>query len=424
MDVEISGLPSGDPRVALLRSMFESAVAAAHPRFCLADQLPDPAQGRALVLAVGKAAHEMARVVEESWLDLVGPARLYGVATAPPGSVIATRAIAAVYAAHPVPDDRSRLAGERALLSPAGLTERDLVLCLISGGASSLWTVPVPPVTLEMKSDVTRALLRSGAPIGEMNVVRKHLSRIKGGRLAVAAGPARVETLAISDIPGDDPENIGSGPTVGDPSTQAEALDIMRRYDVATTPEIEAVLSDPVHETPKPDNPTFRDSRFTIVANGDTALTAAAKVAEKQGLAVVNLGSAVDGEARDVARAHAEKVAVLRQNRAVPWVLLSGGETSVTVTGSGRGGRNTEYLLAFREALADRNGVYAMACDTDGIDGVTDAAGAMMTPETTDSGAAYLDANDSYGFFERTGGLVRCGPTGTNVNDLRAILVT
>lgn len=427
MHIQIGGPPVEGPWVDLLIDMFRAGVEAAMPANCLPAHLPESPRGRTLVLGAGKAAHEMAAVVEAR-------GDTSGMIAVPTGTPARTRTIAQIEATHPVPGPQSVAAAEQALAAVDGLGADDLVLCLISGGASSLWALPAPGLELDDKIAVTRDLLRSGAPIQEMNVVRKHLSRIKGGRLARAAAPARVVTLAISDVPGDDPASIGSGPTVGDASTGRDAIDILQRHEIEPAAAIRAALGDPANETPLPDDPIFGNTEFTIAATSDTCLEAAALVARDGGLNVHNLGGHLQGEARNMARAQAGLIAEILAGEGPvdrPCVILSGGESGVTVRGRGKGGRNTEYLLALFDALGAAEGVYALACDTDGIDGVSDAAGALMTPQTKllaeRRGCAapeFLADNDSYSFFRRVGGLVTTGPTGTNVNDLRAIIVT
>lgn len=416
-----------DPR-ALLRQMFDAAIASALPAQCLPPHLPAPPRGRTVVVGAGKAAAAMARAVEEHW-----PGELEGLVVTRYGHRVATRRIEVVEAAHPVPDLAGREAAERILAKVRGLGADDLVLCLISGGGSALLALPAPGLTLHDKQAINRALLRCGANIGEMNCVRKHLSAIKGGRLAAAAAPAQVLTLLISDVPGDDPAVIASGPTVPDPTTFAEARAILRKYGIdeprAAVEHLEAAMD----ETPKPGDPRLARCETRMIAAPQRALEAAAAVARAAGVAPLILGDALEGESREVALVHAGIARqVLRHGQPLPrpCVLLSGGETTVTVRGSGRGGRNVEFLLALAVALDGAPGVYALAGDTDGIDGAEERAGAMVAPDTLARAAALgIDAkaaladNDGHGFFEKLGDAVITGPTLTNVNDFRAILL-
>ncbi|MCA3129865.1 MAG: glycerate kinase [Betaproteobacteria bacterium] len=416
-----------DPR-ALLRQMFDAAIASALPAQCLPPHLPAPPRGRTVVVGAGKAAAAMARAVEEHW-----PGELEGLVVTRYGHRVATRRIEVVEAAHPVPDLAGREAAERILAKVRGLGADDLVLCLISGGGSALLALPAPGLTLHDKQAINRALLRCGANIGEMNCVRKHLSAIKGGRLAAAAAPAQVLTLLISDVPGDDPAVIASGPTVPDPTTFAEARAILRKYGIdeprAAVEHLEAAMD----ETPKPGDPRLARCETRMIAAPQRALEAAAAVARVAGVAPLILGDALEGESREVALVHAGIARqVLRHGQPLPrpCVLLSGGETTVTVRGSGRGGRNVEFLLALAVALDGAPGVYALAGDTDGIDGAEERAGAMVAPDTLARAAALgIDAkaaladNDGHGFFEKLGDAVITGPTLTNVNDFRAILL-
>jgi glycerate 2-kinase len=405
--------------------MFHAAVAAASPARCVPPHLPVPPRGRTVVVGAGKAAAAMAKAVEEVW---EGPLR--GLVVTRYGHAVSCRNIEVVEAAHPVPDASGRAAAERILASVKGLSADDLVLCLISGGGSALLTLPAPGVTLEDKQAINKALLRSGATIGEMNCLRKHLSAIKGGRLAAAAAPARVVALLISDVPGDDPSVIASGPTVADPTTVDDARAVLAKYRIDATPAIWDALS----ETVKPDDPRLACVDTILVATPQMALEHAAAVARAAGITPVILGNAIEGEARDVALVHAgiaRQCAAHRQPTAPPCVLLSGGETTVTVRGTGRGGRNTEFLLALAIALDGHAGIHALAADTDGIDGTEDNAGALIGPDTTArvtagglDAKAHLGRNDGYSFFAPLGDLLVTGPTLTNVNDFRAILVT
>ncbi len=410
-----------DPR-RTLGALFDAALAAVAPRRVLPPHLPEPPRGRIAVLGFGKAAAEMARVFEAHW-----PTPFEGFAVTRYGHAVRCRTVEVVEAGHPVPDDAAVAAADRALALAAGLGADDLLLCLASGGGSALLAKPAPGIALAGKQALTRSLLACGAAIAEINCVRKHLSAIKGGRLAAAAAPAGVLTLAISDVPGDDPATIASGPTVADPTDGADARAILARYGIEAGPAVDAVLSGPAAETPA----SLANARFAIVARARDALDAAAREAERRGIAARILGDDLAGEARELGAAHA----VLARGAASggrPLVLLSGGETGVTLPrpGFGRGGRNTEYLLALAAGLASAAGIWAIACDTDGIDGTEDAAGAVLAPDSLARAAAAgldaraaLDAHDSYGFFAALGDLVVTGATRTNVNDFRAILV-
>lgn len=423
----VSGaLPPG----ALLRRLFDAAVARAMPEACLPAFVPNPPAGRTIVVGAGKAAAAMARVVEAAWPE---DAALSGLAVTRVGHQSPTRRIEVVQAAHPVPDAAGRRAAERILGLVTGLSADDLVLCLISGGGSALMCLPAPGLTLQDKQAVCRALLVSGAPISEINCVRKHLSAIKGGRLAVACHPARVVTLAISDVPGDDPSVIASGPTVADRTTCADALAILRERRIDAPDAVWALLRDGRAETPKPGDPRIQRVETHVVATAQASLEAAAEVARRAGVTPLILSDCIEGEAREVAQVHAGIAKqVLRHSQPLgrPCVLLSGGETTVTVVGSGKGGRNVEFLLALALALRGAPGVHALAADTDGVDGTEDNAGAVIAPDTLLRGAglgvdaaSHLANNDGYGFFSRLGDLVVTGPTRTNVNDFRAILV-
>jgi hydroxypyruvate reductase len=411
--------------------MFEAAVASASPALTLPAHLPPPPRGRTVVVGAGKAAASMARAVEQAWPQ---DRPLTGLVVTRYGHGVGRlRRIEVVEASHPVPDAAGEAAAFRMLEMLRGLSADDLVLCLISGGGSALLAAPLPGLTLADKQAINRALLRSGAAIGEMNCVRKHLSAVKGGRLALAAAPARIVTLVISDVPGDDPSVIASGPTVPDGTTQAEARAILARYGIALPAAAAAILADPTFETPKPGDAAFRATETHLIATPQAALEAAARVAQAAGLTPVILGDAIEGESREVGRVMAGialQVARHGQPAAAPCVLLSGGETTVTVRGSGRGGRNVEFLLALTVALRGAAGISAIAGDTDGVDGAEEVAGAVVMPETLSQAAARglsaqaaLDDNDGHGFFEALGAQVVTGPTLTNVNDFRAILV-
>lgn len=416
----------------LLRRMFQAAVDAAAPRLCVPPYLPLPPRGRTVVVGAGKAAAAMAQAVEAHW----PPDRpLSGlVVTRYHHGVGPLQRIKVVEAGHPVPDEAGLEAATRMLGMLDGLGADDLVLCLMSGGASALLALPASGLTLADKQSVGRSLLRSGASIDEMNCVRKHLSAIKGGRLAQSAAPARLVTLMISDVPGDDPCVIGSGPTVPDKSTLEEARAVLARYGITPPPAVVARLQDPQAETPKPGDAIFHRSEALLIATPQKSLEAAAGVAGGSGFSPLILGDAIEGEASEVARvmaAIAKQCALHQQPVRPPCVLISGGETTVTVRGNGRGGRNAEFLLALTLALHGHPDIYAIACDTDGIDGTEDNAGALLRPDSLERAAAKnIDArmrladNDGYGFFSALEDLVITGPTRTNVNDFRAILVT
>ena len=418
----------------LLDTMFRAAVDAVSAETRIPALLPAPPAGRTVVVGAGKAAAAMARVVERHW-----PGELSGVVVTRYGHGLEPRGpnegrIEVVEAAHPVPDAAGRQAAGRILELTRGLGPDDLLLCLISGGGSARLALPAPGLSLEDQQAVGRALLRSGADITEMNCVRKHLSAIKGGRLAAAAHPARVVTLLVSDVPGDDPAVIASGPTVPDPTSFADARAILAKYRIDPPAAVAAHLAGAGEETPKPGDPRLARAGTVMVARPQDALEAAAEVARAAGVTPVILGDAIEGEAREVARVLAGiafQAARHGQPAAPPCVLLSGGETTVTVHGQGRGGRNVEFLLALAVALGGHPGIHALACDTDGIDGTEDNAGAVLRPDSLararalgiDPRASLAD-NDGYGFFSALGDLVVTGPTRTNVNDFRAILVT
>jgi hydroxypyruvate reductase len=419
---------SVEPR-QLLRQMFDAAVARAMPDKCVPPFLPKPPKGRTLVIGAGKASASMAKAVEDHWRG--GP--LSGLIVTRYGHRVACRDIEIVEAAHPVPDLAGREAAERMLGMVQGLTADDLVLCLISGGGSALLTLPAPGLTLQDKQAINRALLKSGANIAEMNCVRKHLSAIKGGRLAAACHPAQVVTLTISDVPGDDPAVIASGPTVPDRTTFADALAILEKYGITEPAAALDHIRAAKNETPKPGDARLAGSQTHLIAAPQQSLEAAAALAKNAGYTPLILGDSLEGEARDVALVHAgiaRQVLKHGQPCQTPCVLLSGGETTVTVRGKGRGGRNVEFLLALSVALGGERGVYAMAGDTDGVDGTEDNAGAIMTPDTLERAARrnvdakrHLADNDGYSFFSALGDLVVTGPTLTNVNDFRAILI-
>ncbi|HKE41383.1 MAG TPA: glycerate kinase [Casimicrobiaceae bacterium] len=413
----------------LLRRMFDAAIDAAQPALCLPAHLPEAPGGRTLVIGAGKASAAMAKAFEDHW-----PGPLTGLVVTRYGYAVPCKRIEIVEAAHPVPDAAGLAAAKRILDLVRGLSADDLVVALISGGGSSLLALPYEGITLEDKQTVNRELLKSGATISEMNCVRRHLSAIKGGRLAAACHPARVVTLLISDVPGDNPMDIASGPTVADPTTCADALEVIRRYGIEVPARVLHVLESGAGETVKPGDPRLKRAEARMIATPQMALEAAVRVAEENGLTTAILGDAIEGEARDVGKVMAGialQVSRREQPFATPCVLLSGGETTVTVHGNGRGGRNVEFLLSLAIALDAEPGVYAIAGDTDGVDGQEEIAGAIVTPDTLERGWARgirprdsLANNDGHGFFQALGDSVVTGPTLTNVNDFRAVLVT
>ena len=416
---------------ALLRRMFDAAVQSAAPDAVVPPNLPQPPAHRAIVIGAGKAAAAMARAVEAHW-----PADrpLSGLVVTRYGHGVGPLArIEVIEAGHPVPDAAGQAAAARILNLVRGLGPDDLVLCLISGGGSSLLSLPARGIELADKQALNRALLRSGASINEINCVRKHLSAIKAGRLAAAAAPAQVVSLIISDVPGDDPSVIASGPTVPDATTLTDARAVLKRYGIDPPPSVKARLADPNAETPKPGDPVFARTVTRIIAAPQASLEAAALVARKAGVEPLILGDSIEGEAAEVGRVMAgiaRQVARRHQPAPPPCVLISGGETTVTVRGHGRGGRNVEFLLALAVALNGLPNVYALAGDTDGVDGAEEVAGAIVAPDTLARAAtigisakARLADNDGHGFFEALGDQVITGPTLTNVNDFRAILI-
>jgi glycerate 2-kinase len=425
--------PSAIPSRAFRESLFRSAVAAAHPDHCLPPNLPDaPARGRLIILAAGKAAGSMTQVAERHYAALPLH-RIAGLAVTRHGYGRPTTRIPVIEAGHPVPDKAGISATKRALKLADEADAQDLVLVLLSGGASANWIAPADGLTLEEKQATTRALLKSGAAIGEINTVRKHLSRIKGGRLAQRAYPAKVVTLAISDVPGDEPAVIGSGPTIPDPSTLSDARAIVTRYRLVLPETVRQALDDPGNETPKPGDKIFSGTDYRIVARPADALAAAAEVAKAAGYECVMLGGRLQGEAREVAAEHARLALALRAEgrRAV---ILSGGELTVTLRGNGQGGPNQEYALALAIHLGDAAGISGLAADSDGTDGgggrPDDPAGAFVDATTLARAkvagldpAAFLADNNSTGFFNGIGDLFRPGPTFTNVTDFRAIAV-
>jgi glycerate 2-kinase len=414
---------------ALLRRVFDAAVAAAAPARCVPERLPVPPKGKTVVVGAGKAVAAMAKAVEDHY-----PAEVSGTVVTRYGHAGPTRCIEVLEAGHPTPDDAGVRASKRIMSLACGAGPDDLLLVLISGGGSALLTLPAPGITLADKKRVSEALIKSGATIDDINCVRKHMSAIKGGRLAAAAGAGRITNLLISDVAGDEPTVIASGPTVGDPSTLSDARKVLERYHIDIPQPVRAYLENPAHETPKPGEPCFERTQTVLVATPRQSLDAAAEVARQAGVAAILLGDAIEGESHDVAATQAslarEAAADIYPGRPAR-LLLSGGETTVTVRGTGRGGPNTEFLLALAIALDGHLGVYAIACDTDGIDGTEDNAGAIIRPDTLRRAAdrnldprAFLADNNAYLFFDALGDLVRTGPTQTNVNDFRAILIT
>lgn len=416
-----------DPE-SFLRALFDAAVASARPDLMLGDFLPSPPAGRTIVVGAGKAAAAMARALETRWTSA-----LTGTVVVPYGHAVACETIEVIEAAHPVPDEAGLAAAGKILASVRDLEKDDLVICLLSGGGSSLMSMPAEGVSLADKQGIVRALLHSGATIAEINCVRRHLSGIKGGRLGLACLPARCITLAISDVPGDDPTVIASGPTIADPTRCADALAVLTRYEIAVPDDIRNALALATLETPKEDALPDSARDFHIIATPQRAIEAAAEFAKSHGVTAIVLGDRIEGEARDVAAAQAEIARAIARGAhptPPPVVLLSGGELTVTVRGAGRGGPNTEFALALASALDGAPGIHALAADTDGIDGAGDNAGALIGPETLAranglglSAEAHLRNNDALSFFQVLGGLVVTGPTLTNVNDFRAILV-
>jgi glycerate 2-kinase len=408
--------------------MFDAAIASAQPALCVPRHLPPAPRGRMLVVGAGKASAAMAQAVERNWHGA-----LSGLVVTRYGYAVPCTQIEIVEAAHPVPDAAGMHAAQRMLELVGNLSADDTVLCLISGGGSALLPLPAKGLTLDQKQHVSRALLASGATISEMNCVRRHLSAIKGGRLAAASYPAQVLTLLISDVPGDRPVDIASGPTVGDPTTSADALSIVRRYGIELTRTALELLESGRGESVKPDDPRLAHARSVTIATPQMALEAAAAVARDAGITVHILGDAIEGEARDVGKVFAgiaRQVAERDQPFAAPCILLSGGETTVTVRGSGRGGRNVEYLLSLAIALEGHEGIHALAGDTDGVDGQEEIAGAYLSPDSLERARALglkpkdmLDNNDAHSFFGALNDSVMTGPTLTNVNDFRAILI-
>ena len=428
-------MPQSTESRTFLMKLFDAAVTAAHPGTCVPPFLPAvPESGRIIVVGAGKAAAAMAQATERHYMELGQADRISGSVTTRHGYGLPTEIIEVVEAGHPVPDQMSVETAQRALQRAGEAEPGDLVLALMSGGASALWSAPADGITFDAKQNLTKQLLRSGARITEMNCIRKHLSAIKGGKLAAAVGDkTALLTLAISDIPGDDPAAIGSGPTIGDPTTLQEAREILNHYGIDVAPEIQAVLADEANETLKPDDARLAHARFEIVAAPRQSIAAAAAIAQAAGYEVVSLGDALEGEAREVASEHA-RLALEAKAAGKRIAIMSGGELTVTIRGDGTGGPNQEYALAVAIALDGAQGISALAGDTDGTDGgagsATDPAGAIVLPDTLQRASAanlnaakFLDNNDSTAFFRAIGDLVECGPTQTNVNDFRVILV-
>ena len=422
-------------RRPLLRAIFDAAIAAAHPDVVLAQHLRPAPKGRVICLAAGKGAAAMAASAERYYLDELGlpPSRLTGIATTRHGHGVPTRRIRVVEAGHPVPDEAGLKGAADSLLLAQDAGPDDLLLVLLSGGGSANWIAPVEGVTFAQKQQVTRALLRSGAPIGEVNTVRKHLSRIKGGRMARAGRLADIVTLAISDVPHDDPSAIASGPTVPDPTTLADARALVAKYRLVVDDAVRAALDDPGNESCKPGDPAFARAHFELIARPKASLDAAIKLARDAGYEIIDLGADLEGEARSVAAEHA-RLALQARAGGKRLAILSGGELTVTVRGNGRGGPNQEYALALAALLKDAPDISALAADTDGADGgagsASDPAGALIDATTFTKmkslgldAKACLDDNDATTFFTATGDLVLTGPTLTNVNDIRVILV-
>lgn len=413
----------------LLRQMFAAAIRSARPELCLPRHLPAPPKGRLIVIGAGKASAAMARAFEDAWEGEISA----GLVVTRYGYAVPCQRIEIVEAGHPVPDASGLEAARHILDLAQGLTADDLVLCLISGGGSALLPLPFDGVSLEDKQALSRALLKSGASISEINCIRRHLSAIKGGKLAAACHPARVVTLAISDVPGDNPTDIASGPTAADPTTCSDALAIIRRYDVELPSHLLEILESGRSETFKPGDRLLSTSEICLIATPQAALEAAADVASKAGIPAFILSDRIEGEAREVGKALAgiaQQVALHGQPFVPPCILISGGETTVTVRGNGRGGRNVEFLLALGIALDAHPAIYAIAGDTDGVDGQEEIAGAWLDPDSLTRAWALginpkkrLDDNDGHGFFQALGDSVITGPTFTNVNDFRAILI-
>ncbi|MDL2409919.1 glycerate kinase [Rhizobium calliandrae] len=413
-----------DPK-AFLRSLFESALEVADPASQVARHLTEKPIGRLIVIGAGKASAKMAKAVEAHWPDVA----MTGLVVTRYGHAVACEKIEIVEAAHPVPDSAGEEAAKRILQMVTGLDADDLVLVLISGGGSSLLSLPAPGLSLADKKSINAALLKSGATISEINCVRKHLSAIKGGRLGIRIAPARSITLLISDVPGDDPKVIASGPTFGEEMSAADALGILNKYGISLSTEVERHLQSPSAECPGPNDARLARATWRMIATPKMALEAAAQRAQANGVRPIILGDDLEGDARELGKAHAELA--LQYLGQGPKVLLSGGETSVKVVGNGRGGRNVEYLLSLCAHLGANAQIFGLAADTDGIDGIEEVAGAVIGPDTTGRAQTkgmdlndFLDRNDAHTFFEALGDQIITGPTLTNVNDFRAILIS
>lgn len=427
--MSFSSLPSNLSPEECLKLLFNEGLRAADPGQCVPPCLPERPKGRALVISAGKAAASMARAVEKSW-----GTDIEGIAVTRYGHATHCDAIEVIEAAHPVPDDRGEIAARRLLAEAEKLGEDDMLLCLISGGGSALLGVPADGLSFDDKKAINSVLLKSGAPIGEMNIVRKHLSAIKGGRLAKAAYPAKVVTIAISDVPGDDPSVIASGPTVADESTSQQALEVIEKYNISIPDHVRRHLETAESETPKPGDKIFENCTTILATRPADMVAKVEENAGQMGFKVVGLGADIEGEARDIGKSHAElalKYSLQMKPGDKPIAIISGGETTVTISQkAGRGGRNCEYILSLAVHLNGAENIYALACDTDGIDGSEDNAGALIFPDTLDraenancSPNQYLEHHDSYNLFSKIGDLHMTGPTLTNVNDLRVILV-
>ena len=429
---------TGPGPTQLLKDLFAVAVNAASPSVALASFLPlkklKKNSGRIVVIGAGKAAASMAQALEQAWVEKNIDGEIDGLVVTPYAHGVPTKWIEVVEAAHPVPDDEGEAVARRLLTRVSNLSSDDMVLCLISGGGSALMALPTDGLTLSDKRDINTKLLKSGAAIDEMNTVRKHLSAIKGGRLAIQANPARVVSLAISDVPGDDPSVIASGPTVADPTTYGDALAVLDKYSISPSKNVVRVLEEGMagkrEETPKPGDARLERCEVHIIATPKLSLAAAGEAAQMAGYTLQMLGDDIEGEAREIGRQHA-RLAIEAANAGNKKIaIISGGETTVTVKGNGRGGRNCEYLLGLAIELDGHSDIYAVACDSDGIDGTEDNAGAICGPDTLArakliglDAASMLANNDAYSFFDKLGDLVITGPTRTNVNDFRCILV-
>ncbi|BAS39042.1 hydroxypyruvate reductase [Klebsiella oxytoca] len=413
---------------SLLKNMFLAAIESAQPHHNIPKYLPKDSKGKLIVIGAGKASAAMAKAVEDNWDGELG-----GLVITRYGYSVPCEHIEIAEAAHPIPDEAGLSASKRLLSLVSHLSEQDTVLCLISGGGSSLLTLPFEGISLDEKQAINQELLKSGATIGEMNCVRRHLSAIKGGRLAAACNPAKLITLMISDVPGDDPRDIASGPTVADSSTCADALDIINRYNINLSDYVTDLLIAGDTESIKPGDMCLKNSEAYMISTPQLALETAADMATKQGLSAYILGDSIEGESRDVGKVMAgiaRQVVLHYQPFSRPCVILSGGETTVTVRGNGRGGRNVEFLLSLGLQLHGQPGVYALAGDTDGVDGQEEIAGAWISPDTLKRAAQAglyarqaLDNNDAHGFFEAIGDSIITGPTCTNVNDFRCLLI-